>query len=264
MSETARARATRRAASPADIRRVTQPPGVLDRRSGEHWAGRLYMRRLSPYAVWLLLRTPLTPNQVTGLMIVVGVAGGVVLGLGGLWSAVVAAVLLQLYLLLDCADGELARFTDHKSIVGVYLDRVGAYLAEAAVFVGLGFRAQDGLAGGWVELGALGALGLILIKSETDQVDVARSRAGKPAATEDSAELRSARIGALRRVASMLLVHRIIQGIELSLLALLAACYDTVAGGLMATRVLLAACFVVAGVFVVLHLVSVLLSRRLR
>lgn len=251
-------------ASPAEIRRIAQPPGIMDRRSGEHWAGRLYMRRLSPYGTWLLVRTPITPNVTTGLMIVAGVAGGVVLALGGLWSAVVAALLIQLYLLLDCSDGELARLTGRTSIVGVYLDRVGHYLAEAALLVGLGIRAQGELTGGWAHLGALAALGAILIKSETDQVDVARLRSGKSAVTEEAAELRSSRLGTLRRIASLLLVHRVIQGIEVSLLAVVAAVVDLATGTLLGTRVLVVACVLVAGAFVVLHLISVLMSRRLR
>lgn len=251
-------------ASPAEIRRIAQPPGIMDRRSGEHWAGRLYMRKLSPYATWLLVRTPITPNQATGLMIVTGVAGGAVLAIPGLWTAVLAAVLIQIYLLLDCSDGELARLTKRTSIVGVYLDRIGHYLAEAALLVGLGIRAQGEFAGGWAQLGALAALGAILIKSETDQVDVARSRSGMVASTEEAAELRSNAIGKLRKIASLFMVHRLIQGIELSLIAVLAAGYDAISGSLTGSRVLVAACAVVAGLFVVLHLASVLLSRRLK
>lgn len=253
-----------REASPAEIRKIAQPPGLLDRRSGEHWVGRLYMRRLSPYLTWVLVRTPISPNQATGLMIVAGVAAGAVLAIGGLWSAVLAAVLIQLYLLLDCADGELARFTGKTSIVGVYLDRVGHYLAEAGLLIGLGIRAQEGLAGGWAQLGVLGALGAILIKSETDLVDVARARAGQPATTEAAAEMRSSTVGKLRKIASAFLLHRLIQGAELSLVAVLAAIYDAATGSLTGSRVLVVACAVVGAMFVVLHLASVLLSRRLR
>ena len=46
----------------AELRAATQPPSIFERNSGEHWAGRLYVRRLSPYLTRLLIRTPLTPN----------------------------------------------------------------------------------------------------------------------------------------------------------------------------------------------------------
>lgn len=251
--------------SVAELRSVCQPPRMMERESGEHWAGRLYMRRLSPYATWLLVRAGRTPNQVTWAMIAAGVLAGAVLALGGVAAAVAAALLVQLYLLLDCSDGEVARWTGRTSITGVYLDRVGHYLAEAALLVGLGVRAEGAAgAGGWVVAGLAAALGAVLIKVETDLVDVARSRAGFGAASEAAAVPRSPRLRTARRVAAVLGLHRIIQAVELSLLALAAAAYDAVAGGLAATRVLLAVAVGVAAVQLVLHLVSVLASNRLR
>ncbi|MGH3319081.1 MAG: CDP-alcohol phosphatidyltransferase family protein [Streptosporangiaceae bacterium] len=254
----------REAPTVAELRAACQPAAMMARRSGEHWAGLLYMRRLSPYATCAFVRLRAAPNQLTGLMIVCGVAGGIVVGLGGLAAAVGGALLIQAYLLLDCSDGELARWTGRTSVTGVYLDRVGHYVTEAALLIGLGVRAQaGGLTGGWVVIGLAAAVGAILIKAETDLVDVARVRSGKPAATEAAASPRNRGLGLARRAAGALRFHRIIQAIELSLLVLAAAIYDTVTGGLLATRVLAAACAVVAAIQLVLHLVSVLASRRL-
>jgi hypothetical protein len=42
--------------SVAEVRAVTQPAGVMERRSDEHWAGRLYMRRLTLQVIELALR----------------------------------------------------------------------------------------------------------------------------------------------------------------------------------------------------------------
>ena len=250
--------------SVTELRAVAQPPTTMDRTSGEHWAGALYMRKLSIYATWALARTPISPNQVTGLMIVCGVAAGVVLAVPGPWAAVGAAVLVQVYLLLDCSDGELARWTGRTSITGVYLDRVGHYLAEAALLAGLGFRASATLPDWYTVLGFAAALGAILIKAETDLVDVARARAGMTAATESQAgQLRSAGLARARRLAGVLRFHRVVQAVELSLLALLAALWDAAAGGLTATRALTVVCVIIAGVQLLLHLVSILASRRL-
>ena len=78
----------------AELRATVQPPGLLDRDSGEHWAGRLYMRRLSPHVTRAFLHTPITPNGVTGLMIACGLAAGALLGVPGLVPAVGAVLLL--------------------------------------------------------------------------------------------------------------------------------------------------------------------------
>src|SRR5690606_35985342 len=250
--------------SVAELRAVAQPPSTMDRRSGEHWAGVLYMRKLSVYVTWVLAKTPITPNQATGLMIVFGVLAGVALALPGLWAALGAAVLVQVYLLLDCSDGELARWTGRTSITGVYLDRVGHYFAEAALLIGLGFRASVAVPDWYTVLGFAAALGAILIKAETDLVDVARARSGLVAATEEAAErFVSRKLALVRRAAAALRFHRIIQAVELSILAAFAAVWDHFAGGLAATRVLTVACAVVAGVQLILHLVSILASRRL-
>ncbi|MFC4011575.1 CDP-alcohol phosphatidyltransferase family protein [Nonomuraea purpurea] len=250
--------------SVAELRRVAQPAGHLDRRNGEHWAGVLYMRQLSIYVTWLMTKTSVTPNQLTWVMTVAGVVAGVVLALPGLWAAVVAALLVQVYLLLDCSDGELARWTGKTSLVGVYLDRVGAYFCEAAVLAGLGWRASAVLPDWYTVLGFAAALGAILIKAESDLVEVARAKGGLPAASETSGvQFRSGLLALGRRVLAATKFHRIMQPIELSLLALLAAVADVFIGDVLATRVLLIACFVAACLQVVLHLVSILASRRL-
>lgn len=249
--------------SVAELRAVVHPPGLLDRRSGEHWAGRFYMRRLSLHATRVFLRLGWSPNQITWLMIAAGVLAGPVLLVPGLAGAVLGALLVQLYLLLDCSDGEVARWTGRTSTTGVYLDRVGHYLAEAALLAGVGFRAGSGEPNGWAVLGMAAALGAILIKAETDLVDVARARDGLTAATDASTEPRNARVGRLRRAAAALKFHRIIGAVEASLLVLLAGVVDSVAGGLTATRVLVVAFAAVAGLQLVLHLASILLSRRL-
>ncbi|HEY6737213.1 MAG TPA: CDP-alcohol phosphatidyltransferase family protein [Actinopolymorphaceae bacterium] len=249
------------------MRAKIHPPGLLERRSGEHWAGRLYMRRLSPYATRWFLRLGLSPNQLTGIMILFGVGAGFAVVIPGLAGAVLAAVLVQIYLLLDCSDGEVARWTGRTSTAGIYLDRVGHYFSEAALLVGLGFRAAAGTADGpgavYAVLGLAAALGAVLIKAETDLVDIARARDGLAAVTEDSVEPRSAVLATARRAALVLKFYRLILAIELSLIIVVAAVVDALRGDLLATRVLVVACAVVAAVQVVLHLVSVLASRRL-
>jgi phosphatidylglycerophosphate synthase len=250
--------------SVAELRAVAQPHSTMDRNSGEHWAGALYMRKLSIYVTWFLAKTPITPNQTTWLMILCGLLAGVVLALPGLWAAVGAAVLIQIYLLLDCSDGELARWTGRTSITGIYLDRVGHYFAEAALLIGLGFRASEILPDWYTVIGLAAALGAILIKAETDLVDVARARSGLVAATESSAEhFQSRGLGLARKAAAALKFHRVIQAVELSVIVVIAALWDAFSGGLAATRVLVVACLVIAVLQMIMHLISILMSRRL-
>lgn len=246
------------------------PPGVKDRRSGEHWAGRLYMRELSLRWTRQLVPTRVSPNQLTLAMVAVGLAAGAALLVPGIGGALAAALLIQLYLLLDCVDGEVARWRGQTSTTGVYLDRVGHYLVEAGLLVGFGLRAADVLAveGAaanwlWAWLGTLAALGAVLIKAETDLVDVARARDGRPVAGEAAVAPRSAGIARARRAAAALRLHRLVGAVEASLLILVLAVVDAVAGGLFATRLGVAALTGIALVQTAAHLVSILASSRL-
>jgi phosphatidylglycerophosphate synthase len=251
----------------AEVRATGQPPEIFSRLNDEHWAGRAYMRRVSPRATWIFARLGWPPNAVTAGFIACGVAAGIVVALGGLVSAIAAAVLVQAYLLLDCADGELARWSGRTSAAGVYLDGVGHYLGEVALLAGLGIRAQGGLglSGGYVTAGLAAAVLAALVKAETDNVVVARAKAGLPVTLDDAALApRGAGLARARRLAAVLGVHRAIQAVELSLLTLVAGVIDAARGGLTATRVLVTACLVVAGLLVPAHLAAIVASRRLR
>src|ERR1700730_14456250 len=166
--------------SMAELKASGQPPSVIDRLNDEHWAGRLYMRRISPHATWVFARLGWSPNAVTLAFIACGIAAGVVISFGGLATAIAGAILIQLYLLFDCSDGELARWSGRTSATGVYLDGIGHYLREAALLIGLGIRAQGHLTftGGYVTAGFAAALLSALVKAETDNVIVARAKAG--------------------------------------------------------------------------------------
>jgi phosphatidylglycerophosphate synthase len=251
----------------AEVRAAGQPPGTISRVNDEHWAGRLYMRRLSPRATWVFARLGWPANAVTAAFTVCGVAAGAVVMFGGLAPAIAAAVLIQAYLLLDCSDGELARCRGTTSATGVYLDGIGHYLAETALLAGLGVRAQGHLTavGGYVTAGLAAAVLAALLKAETDNVIVARAKSGLPSGYQEAA-LTPGRpgIARARRLASALRLHRAIQAVELSLLILAAAAADAVRGGLLATRVLTLACLVIAALMVAAHLVAILASGRLR
>ena len=260
----------------AEVRAVTQA-GVLERRSAEHWAGRLYMRGVSGHVTrWVVSSRALdrvTPDQLTVLMIIVGLVAALLVALWpALWIAVVAALGIQLYLLLDCVDGEVARWRRTTSPRGVYLDRLGHHVVEGALVVALGFRAAGGLAerglapgaSWWMVLGALAALLVIVGKLESDLVVVARASAGLPQDPEADPTSSVGSVRRLRRVFTVLPLHRLIGAVELSLLLVAAGVIDLLRGDLLATQVLLVATAGVALLVAVGHPVTILTSRRLR
>jgi phosphatidylglycerophosphate synthase len=249
-----------------EVRTAGQPPEVLARLNDEHWFGRLYMRKLSPYATLLFARWGWSPNAVTVAFMVAGVAAGVLTAVPGLAAAIGVFLLIQLYLLFDCSDGELARYTKRFSATGVFLDRMGHYISEAVLLAGLGVRAQGHftLSGGYVTMGLAAAICATLIKAETDGVAVARASSGLDSKHEDEALApRSQGLALARKLAAALKVHRAIQAPELSVLILATAIIDTASGGLAATRVLTVAALIIGAVIAAAHLLAIVASRRL-
>jgi phosphatidylglycerophosphate synthase len=240
----------------AELRAATQPASIFERNSGEHWAGKLYMRRLSPYLTRLLLRTGISANGVTWLMIVAGVAAAGVLALPGLLPAIGALLLIQLQLLLDCSDGEVARWRGEKSVLGVYLDRIGHWLTEGALPIALGIRTGDDT---YVMLGLVAAVLVLLIKGESALVTVARAEAGVPPAA-DTAAVAAPRPGALRlarRALGFVPFYRAFVYVEVTLLALAAEILGL-------TEELVVALVVITGITAAGHLVAIVTSARLR
>ncbi len=255
----------------AQLREVTQPPSVRGRRTAEHWTGDLYMRRISPYLTRGLLRTGISANGVTWLMIVSGWLAAVGLLVPGLVGAVLAVLLTQLQMLWDACDGEVARWRQTFSPQGIFLDKFGHYTVETFIALAIGVRAAGGVDRvqeqlGWVTLGALLAWLLCLNKALNDMVHAARAASGleRLPDTAEASQPRSGLLAGLRSAARFVPFHRIYHSIELSLLVLVAAVADVVVGGLGATHLLLALLVPFAALSVVGHTVAILASNRVR
>lgn len=251
----------------AELRAIAQPPSVLGRRNSEHWAGALYLRRLSIFVTRALLPTGISANGVTWLMLLSGVGAAAVLVWPSWWATLVCVLALNLQILLDCSDGEIARVRRTSSPAGVYLDRIAHYVTEAALPIGLGVHVDGGLGSidGWTTVGALTSVVVLLNKACGDLIHAARSYAGLPLLSED-ASVAVVRVGLLRRLRhslKVLPVYRAFVALEFSLIALAAAVVDEIVGG---HHVLRAWCVVMLPLALLLaagHLLAILLSRRL-
>ena len=215
-----------------ELRAVVQPPSVVGRRNSEHWAGTLYLRRMSLHFTRLILPTGISANGVTWLMIPIGILAAVVLAIPTWWAVLLCALLIQFQILVDCSDGEVARWRRTSSPMGVYLDRVAHYVTEAALPIGLGIHVDGGFTsiGGWTTIGALVGCLVVLKKSFGDLVLVARLYFGL-AKGDESAESGASRSAGLRSARSLLRFFpffRAFVAIEYTLITLFFATVDVV------------------------------------
>lgn len=251
----------------AELRALAQPPSVMGRRNSEHWAGSLYLRRMSIYVTRVLLPTGVSPNGVTWMMTLAGIGAGAVLVWPSWWAVLICHLLLQLQILLDCSDGEVARVTKKTSPAGVYLDRIGHYLTEGLLPLAVGVHVDGGLTsiGGWTTLGAVTSVVVLWNKAFGDLIHVARGYAKLPLLSED-ASVAAVRVSGLARVRRSLKVFpffRAFVAFEFSLITLVFAVVDEIAGGHHVLRAWTIVMLPLAVLLAAGHLVAILLSRRL-
>jgi phosphatidylglycerophosphate synthase len=106
------------------------------------WWNLYVCRPLAAVVVWALERTPITPDQITLLSLLVGLGGaGLLVAWPGYLGLVLGVLVLEAAYVLDCADGMLARLRGVASPAGHLLDflmdEVKAFALLGAVAVRL-------------------------------------------------------------------------------------------------------------------------------
>jgi hypothetical protein len=119
---------------------TNQPSGIQAVKAGlafkayeiEELADRWFFRPAGALIAYAASLTPMTPNQLTLIGLVIGVASGALL----YWPALGMWAFggLILHSVLDSADGQLARIKNMFSIEGRILDGVGGYFTHIAIY----------------------------------------------------------------------------------------------------------------------------------
>ncbi|MHB8055287.1 MAG: CDP-alcohol phosphatidyltransferase family protein, partial [Candidatus Aminicenantales bacterium] len=132
----------------------------LKRPDVEELADLWIFRPLAFLLVKAVYRTSLTPNQLSEISMALGIGAGIVFataGPAGVWAG---AALLFVAVVVDCADGQLARLKHTGTHMGRVIDGAVDYVVGVAVYLGLGLGflpvALPGLKG-WLVLAAAGA-----------------------------------------------------------------------------------------------------------
>ena len=176
-------------------------------------------------------------------------------------------LLIQLQILLDCSDGELARWRGVSSPAGIYLDRLGHYLTEAALPIALGIRADGGWdsIGGWTTSGCSPRCSCCSCgprrRSSTSR---APRRGCRWSRTPPRSPRRAGGLARLRRSPAFAPFFRAFVAMEFTLLALGAAIVDAARGRPRRHALRWSSRSCRSRVTAVGHLVAILSSQRLR
>jgi phosphatidylglycerophosphate synthase len=94
-------------------------------------------RRMSVPISLLLIRTPITANQISVILVALGLYSGWLFSLGHYWTGVLGGVLSLAGSILDGSDGEIARLKYQESALGCWIETCGDYSYYIATFIGL-------------------------------------------------------------------------------------------------------------------------------
>ena len=121
-----------------------------------------------------LAKTKVTPNQVTTVRLAVGLAAAGMLALGrDPWPDVAAGVFV-LAMVLDRADGDLARMTGKTSPFGHAYDLIADATCNALIFVALGVGLRAGAFGAWaIPMGIAAGLAVAAILGMVVRIEAA-------------------------------------------------------------------------------------------
>lgn len=110
-----------------------------------------------------LVKTPVTPNQLTIVTLALALMGAGLFAVGERSATDWGAGLFVLARFLDHFDGELARQKNMKSRLGYYLDYISGALSYGAMFLCIGIGLRHGTLGPWATaLGTLGAAAAVV------------------------------------------------------------------------------------------------------
>jgi phosphatidylglycerophosphate synthase len=127
---------------PADAPTRTQGEALLYQsliKPTDGLISRAINRRISLRVTRRVIDTALTPNQMTIIAAVFGLAAIAVVGAGGAAWLVPGAVLLQIQSILDGCDGEISRLKYIRSRLGEWLDQVLDDVVNVGFFAAAGW-----------------------------------------------------------------------------------------------------------------------------
>lgn len=97
------------------------------------------LRPVAAIFVWLFYSTRITPNQVTLFAIFLGLAGSLAYTFGTLHAIAVGGSLILAKDIFDDVDGQLARAKQMYSRRGRFLDSIGDFIVDLALFTAITF-----------------------------------------------------------------------------------------------------------------------------
>lgn len=156
-----------------------------------------FSRKVSIYVTKLLLYTPITANQVTLLFIFIATVSGVFFTLGDYKYSIIGWGLYGIHRILDCVDGEIARYRKQSSVRGIYLDLISHYFIGPFIGMCISLGVYKELHEAWIiMLGFSISLSIVLQNAASDcwYKAIAKSSTSAPSEKNTQAQKNAAKV----------------------------------------------------------------------
>jgi len=115
-------------------KKINQPSGSY---SDSPIIDRYIIRKISGFISGFLIRTPITPNQITIISLILGIISGVFFSFGEYTYTITAGLLYFLSTVFDQCDGEVARLKQMETEFGRKLDIIVDAIVNAVIVIGI-------------------------------------------------------------------------------------------------------------------------------
>ena len=111
-----------------------------------------FYRPLAFLLVKIFVLFPISPNQISFLAMLCGIASGIILGGGTCAHWILGGLVFAFANVLDCCDGMVARLKHNGSKTGRIVDGLVDYVTNAAAYIGFAIGASHAVAAGTMHL----------------------------------------------------------------------------------------------------------------
>lgn len=111
----------------------------VKKNSNSSWWVKLWVRKASFPFTFLFINMGFSPNAVSVLSIAFVLAACIGYLISTPAAIITAVVLINVWLILDCVDGNIARCRKQKTIYGEFVDDIGGYYVVAFIYLAIAF-----------------------------------------------------------------------------------------------------------------------------
>lgn len=129
------------------------------------------IRKLSFVFTFLFVNMGITPWLASVISAIVAFSGAVLLGINSPTCRIIGVICIQMWLVLDCVDGNIARVTRTCSDLGDFIDTLSGYVVSACAMLSIGMAASYTTqcpilmnSNILIVLGAMGSIGNVLAR----------------------------------------------------------------------------------------------------